>query len=50
MRVYTIANPNLVIVDLPDLSFDLPVGAGKQGRGLVSAYRANRPAPRAHTQ
>jgi N-acetylmuramoyl-L-alanine amidase len=39
MRVYTIANPNRVIVDLPDLSFDLPVGAGKQGRGLVNAYR-----------
>ena len=39
MRVYTIANPNRVIVDLPDLSFDLPVGAGKQGRGLISAYR-----------
>jgi N-acetylmuramoyl-L-alanine amidase len=39
MRVYTIANPNRVIVDLPDLSFDLPVGAGKQGRGLITAYR-----------
>jgi N-acetylmuramoyl-L-alanine amidase len=39
MRVYTIANPNRVIVDLPELSFDLPVGAGKQGRGLISAYR-----------
>ena len=39
MRVYTIANPNRVIVDLPDLSFDLPVGAGKQSRGLINAYR-----------
>jgi N-acetylmuramoyl-L-alanine amidase len=39
VRAYTIANPNRVVIDLPDVSFDLPVGAGKQARGLVSAFR-----------
>ncbi len=36
---YTIANPNRVVIELPEVSFDLPVGAGKQARGLVSAFR-----------
>ncbi len=36
---YTLANPNRVVIELPDVSFDLPVGAGKQARGLVSAFR-----------
>lgn len=39
VRAYTIANPNRVVVDLPDVSFDLPVGAGRQARGLVSSFR-----------
>ncbi len=39
VRAYTIANPNRVVVDLPEVSFDLPVGAGRQARGLVSAFR-----------
>jgi N-acetylmuramoyl-L-alanine amidase len=39
VRTYTIANPNRVVVDLPEVSFDLPVGAGKQARGLVAAFR-----------
>jgi N-acetylmuramoyl-L-alanine amidase len=38
-RAYTIANPNRVVIDLPEVSFDLPIGAGKQARGLVSAFR-----------
>lgn len=39
LRAYAIANPNRIVVDMPDVTFDLPVGAGKQGRGLISAYR-----------
>jgi len=45
VRAYTIANPNRVVVDLPEVSFDLPVGAGKQTRGLVSAFRYGQFAP-----
>lgn len=32
-------NPYRVIVDLPNVSFNLPSALGKTGRGLVSAYR-----------
>jgi N-acetylmuramoyl-L-alanine amidase len=39
IRAYAIANPNRVVIDLPEITFDLPVGAGKQPRGLISAYR-----------
>jgi len=28
-----------VIVDLPDVTFDLPKTAGREGRGLITAYR-----------
>jgi N-acetylmuramoyl-L-alanine amidase len=45
VRAYTIANPNRVVVDLPEVSFDLPIGAGKQSRGLVSAFRYGQFAP-----
>lgn len=45
VRAYTIADPNRVIVDLPELSFDLPVGAGKQPRGLIAAFRYGQFAP-----
>ena len=39
VRAYTIADPNRVVIDLPEVSFDLPVGAGKQARGLIAAFR-----------
>lgn len=39
VRAYAIANPNRIVIDLPDVSFDLPVGAGKQTRGLIAAFR-----------
>lgn len=39
VRAYTIANPNRVVVDLPEVTFDLPVGAGQKARGLISAFR-----------
>ncbi len=38
-EVFTLANPYRVIVDLPDVGFELPPSAGKAGRGLVAAYR-----------
>ncbi len=38
-EVFTLADPYRVIVDLPEVAFGLPAGAGKGGRGLVSAFR-----------
>jgi N-acetylmuramoyl-L-alanine amidase len=38
-RAFTLANPYRVIVDLPEVRFQMPSGAGGQGRGLVSAFR-----------
>jgi N-acetylmuramoyl-L-alanine amidase len=39
ISAFTTADPYRVIVDLPDVTFDLPAAAGRLGRGLVSAYR-----------
>lgn len=38
-EVFTLANPYRVIVDLPDVAFNLPAEAGQTGAGVVSAYR-----------
>lgn len=38
-EVYSLANPYRVIIDLPDVGFTLPADAGRNGRGLVQAYR-----------
>jgi N-acetylmuramoyl-L-alanine amidase len=38
-EIFTIANPYRVVVDLPDVAFELPDGTGQKGRGLVSAFR-----------
>lgn len=38
-KVFTLANPYRVIVDMPDVTFQLPVSAGQTGKGLVQAYR-----------
>ncbi len=37
--VYVMANPYRVMIDLPQVSFSLPVGAGDKGQGLVTQYR-----------
>jgi N-acetylmuramoyl-L-alanine amidase len=37
--VYVLPNPYRVMIDLPDVSFDLPPNAGGEPLGLVSAYR-----------
>ena len=39
LRVYALGNPYRVIVDAPDVSFQMPDGVGKEKRGLVTAYR-----------
>jgi N-acetylmuramoyl-L-alanine amidase len=39
LSAFTLADPYRVIVDLPEVSFELPSGAGKSGKGLVSAFR-----------
>lgn len=38
-EIFTLANPYRVIVDLPDVTFRLPDGAGQEGRGLVKTFR-----------
>lgn len=39
VEVFTLANPYRVVVDLPDVGFELPQNAGRDGKGLVSAFR-----------
>lgn len=38
-EVFTLANPYRVIVDMPGVGFQLDEAAGKQGRGLITAFR-----------
>jgi N-acetylmuramoyl-L-alanine amidase len=45
VRVFTLADPYRVIVDLPDVRFDLPAERATQSRGLVTAYRYGMFAP-----
>ncbi|WP_127090412.1 N-acetylmuramoyl-L-alanine amidase [Aquabacter cavernae] len=44
-RAFTLANPNRVILDLPDVVFSLPQAASTGRRGLVAAYRYGAFAP-----
>jgi N-acetylmuramoyl-L-alanine amidase len=44
-QVFTLPNPYRVIVDMADVSFQLPAGAGQQGAGVIAAYRYGRIAP-----
>ncbi len=37
--VYVLPDPYRVMIDLPDVRFDLPPDAGKKARGLISEYR-----------
>lgn len=47
--VYVMANPYRVIIDMPQVSFTLPVGAGDDTQGLVSRYRFG-PVDEAHSR
>jgi N-acetylmuramoyl-L-alanine amidase len=38
-RAVTLADPYRVVVDIPQVNFQLPSGAGTAGRGLVKAFR-----------
>lgn len=37
--ISALADPYRLIIDLPEVSFDLPPDTGREGRGLVSAWR-----------
>jgi N-acetylmuramoyl-L-alanine amidase len=39
VHVFALGNPYRVIVDVPDVSFQMPPGIGKEHRGLVTAFR-----------
>jgi N-acetylmuramoyl-L-alanine amidase len=39
VHVFALANPYRVIVDAPDVNFQMPQGIGKEKRGLITAYR-----------
>ncbi|MBR1175833.1 N-acetylmuramoyl-L-alanine amidase [Bradyrhizobium sp. KB893862 SZCCT0404] len=38
-RAVTLADPHRVVVDVPQVNFQLPAGTGVAGRGLVKAFR-----------
>jgi N-acetylmuramoyl-L-alanine amidase len=38
-RAFALADPYRVVVDLPQVSFQLPAAAGVAGRGLIKAFR-----------
>lgn len=39
VHVFALGNPYRVIVDAPDVKFQMPDGLGKEQRGLITAYR-----------
>jgi N-acetylmuramoyl-L-alanine amidase len=39
LRVFTLANPNRVVIDLPQVTFQFPAKTGEKGRGLIKAFR-----------
>jgi N-acetylmuramoyl-L-alanine amidase len=38
-HITTLANPYRVILDMPDVEFNLPVGSGQKGAGLIRVFR-----------
>jgi N-acetylmuramoyl-L-alanine amidase len=38
-RAFALADPYRVVVDIPQVNFALPAGAGSAGRGLIKAFR-----------
>lgn len=39
LRAFALANPNRIVVDIPQVTFQLPAGVGDTSRGLVKAFR-----------
>lgn len=38
-EIFTLATPFRVVIDLPDVAFQLSEGAGQKGQGLISSFR-----------
>ncbi len=38
-RVFTLSNPYRVVIDLPEVNFQMPPELGTRGRGLIAAFR-----------
>jgi N-acetylmuramoyl-L-alanine amidase len=38
-RAFTLADPYRIVVDVPQINFQLPAGAGTAGRGMIKAFR-----------
>jgi N-acetylmuramoyl-L-alanine amidase len=39
LRAFTLANPFRVVIDMPQVTFELPPKTGDRGRGLIKAFR-----------
>src|ERR1043165_4429791 len=39
IAAFTLADPYRVVIDLPQVTFQLPARAGEHGRGLIKAFR-----------
>jgi N-acetylmuramoyl-L-alanine amidase len=39
LRTFTLANPFRVVIDMPQVTFQIPAKTGEKGRGLVKAFR-----------
>lgn len=39
LRAFALANPHRIVVDIPQVTFQLPAGVGEAARGLVKAFR-----------
>src|SRR5581483_5138278 len=39
LHAFTLADPYRVVVDIPEVTFQLPPKAGETGRGLIKAFR-----------
>jgi N-acetylmuramoyl-L-alanine amidase len=39
VRAFTLSNPYRVVLDIPQVTFNLPTGVGSSGRGLIQAFR-----------
>jgi N-acetylmuramoyl-L-alanine amidase len=39
LTAFTLADPYRVVIDLPQVAFQLPMKAGEQGRGLIKSFR-----------
>ena len=38
-RIFTLANPYRIVIDLPQIAFRFPAATGESGRGLIKAFR-----------